>query len=418
MAYTIALQKSGRLSESDEDLLAALNVKRRDDRKYFSVSPVNPDVRILWCRDDDIPQLVARRKCDFGIVGQNVLWEMTTPQTEPLTIRKTGTGRCRLSFAVAGDAPWRGLEDLNGKVIATSYTNFAPRFLAQNKINADIFKMTGSVESAIALGAYAILDLVESGKSLRENGLKEVYPVFESQVVAICNLTVPISMRNQFNQWVEPLDWIMRGLPALMESRKQTRTGNTGKWFDAFNKGNFRSFEKLSEEAFEMCVEALSGGPKRTDEAADFLFRFIFLTTAMQKPFTPLVKRAVQQFPNTPQSAALVDQLLAIEKADMTALSVVRPNSFEKAAQNNESLSKRLAQNLCSSALKVNVGLQNQPDRFEDKMADLLVDFMLALKAQDLSWRDINQCLISRNAAPALPKLVAGAGFEPAAFRL
>ena len=107
---------------------------------------------------------------------------------DPLqVVQDLGFARCRLSLAVERSRTWKGLNDLDGGVIATSHPEILADFLDRNGIRARIRRIAGSVEIAPAIGvADAVCDLVSSGSTLLSNGLREVETVFESsaQLVA------------------------------------------------------------------------------------------------------------------------------------------------------------------------------------------------------------------------------------------
>lgn len=145
----------------------------------------NFPIELLFLRDDDIPQYVADRVADAGIIGENVIHEKNSIAS---VIRKLDFARCRLSIAVPRSENYTGIEWLNGKNIATSYPVVTERFLQENQIKASIHEISGSVEIAPGIGlADAICDLVSTGSTLLSNGLKEVETVLQSQAVLIAN---------------------------------------------------------------------------------------------------------------------------------------------------------------------------------------------------------------------------------------
>src|SRR5947199_10215292 len=103
----IAVQKSGRLSDVSQGLLARCGLKFRQSRdKLFCFGESMP-IDLLLVRDDDIPGLIAQGVCDLGIVGRNVLAEQAlaaaagTPAV--IELRALDNSRCRLSIAVPQD---------------------------------------------------------------------------------------------------------------------------------------------------------------------------------------------------------------------------------------------------------------------------------------------------------------------------
>jgi ATP phosphoribosyltransferase len=186
----IAVQKSGRLSESSQDLLGRCGLKFRQSRdKLFCFGESLP-IDLLLVRDDDIPGLIAQGVCELGIVGRNVSAEqgIETPAGEAafVELRELGFGRCRLSIAVPQEQDYSGPQDLAGQRIATSYPNLLRDYLSRNGVEADIVVLNGSVEIAPRLGtADVICDLVSSGATLIANQLREVVSILDSQAVLI-----------------------------------------------------------------------------------------------------------------------------------------------------------------------------------------------------------------------------------------
>lgn len=179
----IAVQKSGRLSEKSLQLLQECNIKLTNgNRKLISVSSNFP-IEILYLRDDDIPQCINDGIADIGIVGENELLE----KNYPLNIyQRLGFAKCRLSLAIPKSEKYDSVNYFQNKRIATSYPFILDQFLKENKIDAEIHQISGSVEISPSIGlADGIFDIVSSGSTLISNGLKEVEKIVESEAVII-----------------------------------------------------------------------------------------------------------------------------------------------------------------------------------------------------------------------------------------
>jgi ATP phosphoribosyltransferase len=197
----IAVQKSGRLSEASQDLLARCGLKFRQSRdKLFCFGETLP-IDLLLVRDDDIPGLIAQGVCEMGIVGRNVAQERAIEaggEAGFVELRELGFGRCRLSIAVPNDAGYENPASLSGQRIATSYPNLLGDFLKRESVAADIVVLNGSVEIAPRLGtADSICDLVSSGATLIANQLREVATILDSQAVLI-GTTAPLDERAEY----------------------------------------------------------------------------------------------------------------------------------------------------------------------------------------------------------------------------
>lgn len=185
MKLKIAIQKSGRLSESSLKLLKECGIEFDNGLNKLKAEAYNFPLEVFFLRDDDIPQYVEDGVADIGIVGENVLLEKNK---EVKTIQRLGFGKCRLSIAFPKDKKYKSEKDLNGLRIATSYSTILSKYLKKNKINAEIHEISGSVEIAPGIGlADAICDLVSSGSTLFTNGLKEVEVILKSEAALVAN---------------------------------------------------------------------------------------------------------------------------------------------------------------------------------------------------------------------------------------
>ncbi len=181
----IAIQKSGRLSEKSIELFNECGVTLDAGTGRLLVSSPDFPVEVLFLRDDDIPQYVADGVADTGIVGENVYAEKQKPVA---LIERLGFSKCRLSLAIPKTVDYTGLSYFQNKKIATTYPVILSKFLKENKINAEIHEISGSVEIAPGIGlADAIFDIVSSGSTLFSNNLKEVEVVMKSEAILIAH---------------------------------------------------------------------------------------------------------------------------------------------------------------------------------------------------------------------------------------
>jgi ATP phosphoribosyltransferase len=181
----IAIQKSGRLSEKSLNLLKEAGISLNNgSRKLRSVAQSFP-LEVIYLRDDDIPQYVEDGVADIGIVGEN---EFAEKACQVDLVERLGYSRCRLSLAIPKSESYAGLEDLEGKRIATSYPVILKNYMDEHGVSADVHMLSGSVELAPSIGvADAIFDIVSSGSTLISNGLKEVEVIMKSEAVIIAN---------------------------------------------------------------------------------------------------------------------------------------------------------------------------------------------------------------------------------------
>lgn len=179
----IAIQAKGRLNENTMALLADAGIDVAQSKRKLVARAKGFPIEVLYLRDDDIPQAVHMGVADVGIVGLNEVAERGMDVTE---VMKLGFGACRISLAVPREVDYTGVEWFDGRCVATSYPHVLKNFFAEKGIHADIHEIAGSVEIAPAVGmADAIFDIVSSGGTLVQNGLREVEEVFYSQAALV-----------------------------------------------------------------------------------------------------------------------------------------------------------------------------------------------------------------------------------------
>ena len=215
----IAVQKSGRLSESSQDLLARCGLKFRQSRDKLFCFGESMAVDLLLVRDDDIPGLIAQGVCDLGFVGRNVLREQQLAAGDAggagVELRALGFGHCRLAIALPQDAVYADAASLAGLRIATTYPALLGDWLARNGVTAEIVVLSGSVEIAPRLGtADAICDLVSSGATLAANQLRETCVILESEAVLMGPRIAPPDERGELREL------LLRRLDGVLQVRE------------------------------------------------------------------------------------------------------------------------------------------------------------------------------------------------------
>jgi ATP phosphoribosyltransferase len=223
MRLKIAIQKSGRLTDSSLDLLSRCGLKFSRGKDQLMCYGENMPLDVLFVRDDDIPDLVQEDVCDLGLVGLNVIEEkrlaFEARGISPLfeNVQLLDFGRCKLCIAVPDGFDYRGAASLAGKRIATTYPNILGRFLAERGITAEVVVLSGSVEIAPRLGrADVICDLVSSGSTLAANHLRQVETVMESQAVLI---RTPIPIPAEKQDWTRRLLMRIDGVEQVKGSK-------------------------------------------------------------------------------------------------------------------------------------------------------------------------------------------------------
>ena len=178
MTLRLAIQKSGRLREDSVELIKKLGINISTASEFLRFESKNFPIEFLFLRDDDIPGYVENGVADLGIVGENVLAEKSA---KVRVVKKLGFANCRLSIAVPKSSKIKSIKDLEGQKIATSYPNILKKYARNHKIKLNIHYIGGSVEVAPAIDiAPAIFDIVSTGSTLIQNGLKEIETIFKS----------------------------------------------------------------------------------------------------------------------------------------------------------------------------------------------------------------------------------------------
>lgn len=185
---TIALPKGRILKEAAKLFRAAevdFNEILQDERKLIFEN-VAEGMRFMIIRSQDVPTYVEYGAADMGIAGKDVLLEQGKNLYEPLDLK---IGECRMMVAEpaemgTSDNPnrWTQLR------VATKYPNITLKHFLDKGIHVDIIKLYGSIELAPLLGlSERIVDLVQTGETLKKNGLVEVEHVMDISSRLVCN---------------------------------------------------------------------------------------------------------------------------------------------------------------------------------------------------------------------------------------
>ena len=182
----IALPNKGRLAEGVRTLFerAGLDLRFRGDRALQA--SFGEGRTALFVRSADIPEFVANGAADLGITGRDLVEEVGRDVT---TLLELGFGQCRLGLAVRNDDPAQRVEELpDGVKVATSFVNLTRRYFEANGKSAEIVPIGGAAEVTPLLGvADAIVDVVDTGSTLRMNGLREIGSLLDSAAVLVAN---------------------------------------------------------------------------------------------------------------------------------------------------------------------------------------------------------------------------------------
>jgi ATP phosphoribosyltransferase len=194
----LAVQKSGRLNQDSLKLLKDCGISIDNGKDQLKASAHNFPMEVFFLRNGDIPKYIRDGVVDLAIVGENLLMEKGMDLN---VIERLGFSKCRVSIAFPKGVEFMGVQDLQGKRIATSYPNTVKIFLEKNNIKADLHIINGSVEIAPNIGlADAICDIVSSGSTLFKNNLKEVVEIATSQAVLVQGNSLTNDQREIINK--------------------------------------------------------------------------------------------------------------------------------------------------------------------------------------------------------------------------
>jgi ATP phosphoribosyltransferase len=204
---TVAIPKGALLSDSIKlfqeigfDFGAFLDPQNRQLQIIDSTNTA----KALLVRATDVPVYVEYGQAQLGIVGYDLLLEKNPVVADLVDLT---FGHCRMSVAVSQSSPYKRPVDLppHGKV-ASKFVNCAKKYFHNLNLPIEIITLYGSVELGPITGmSEAIVDLVSTGKTLKQNGLVEIDTLFESTAHLIAH---PLNYRlncDQINSWVDKI---------------------------------------------------------------------------------------------------------------------------------------------------------------------------------------------------------------------
>ena len=205
---TVALPK-GRMQDEVLALFAAAGYPMDGEvgRKLFFDDETGR-LRFMLAKPGDVPTYVEYGAADLGVAGLDVLRENDYDLYEPLGL---GVGACRLSLAGPPEVLERNLRLEANVRVASKYPRQARAYFESRGITAEVIYLTGSIELAPAVGiADLLVDLVQTGRTLVENGLIELETIMTSQATLVVN---PASHKLRF----EAVQGVIAALSRVVE---------------------------------------------------------------------------------------------------------------------------------------------------------------------------------------------------------
>ena len=186
-AITIALPK-GKLFDKSVELLEKVGLTAdglSEDSRKLVIKNNALNVSFVITKTMDLPTYVEYGAADIGIIGKDVLLEEKKDVYELLDLK---FGKCRLMLAVPEHLQSEKLTDYANMRVATKYPNIATEFFQGVGIQTEIIKLNGSIELAPMVGlSELIVDIVETGRTLKENRLMEIAQIQTSTARLIVN---------------------------------------------------------------------------------------------------------------------------------------------------------------------------------------------------------------------------------------
>ncbi len=206
----IALPNKGSLSEDAVALFKEAGYSCRRYGRELAISDPSNEIEFFFLRPRDIAVYVGTGVLDLGITGRDLYTDSEVKVEELLAL---GFGKSSFYYALPKESE-AAPENFSGMRIATSYPNLVRHDLKRRGVDAQVVRLDGAVEISIRLGvADAIADVVESGRTLKEAGLKTVGdPIMRSEAVVIARSE---SITNQ-----EPVRIMLDRLKGIIVARE------------------------------------------------------------------------------------------------------------------------------------------------------------------------------------------------------
>lgn len=202
----IALTK-GRLEKKSVDLFTKMGLDCTDliDKGRRLILPVEQYEAVL-AKAPDVITYIEHGVCDIGIVGKDTIVEHGSSFYEVMDL---GIGKCDFCLAVPNGSDFYG--GYNRKIVATKYPKIARSFFESKNMDVDIIKIEGSVELAPLLNlANGIIDIVETGTTLKENGLEVVEKILPVSARVIVNMASMKLRKNEIEHFLTGIEKVIK----------------------------------------------------------------------------------------------------------------------------------------------------------------------------------------------------------------
>ena len=166
-------------------------------------------LKFIITKTADVPTYVEYGAADIGIIGKDVIIESGKDVYELLDL---GFGKCHLMMAVPKDKKRARLEDYSHTRVATKFPRIAENFFAERGMQMEYIKLNGSIELGPLVNlSESIVDIVETGTTLRENNLEEIVHIMDATARLIANRVSYKLKFERINKLTSDLEKILRG---------------------------------------------------------------------------------------------------------------------------------------------------------------------------------------------------------------
>jgi ATP phosphoribosyltransferase len=208
---TVALSK-GTLLKPTVALLQKANLPvegLHEDSRNMVFTYEESNIKYIMCRPTDVPAYVEYGAADVGIVGKDVIVEQGKDVFEMVDLKY---GYCRFVVAVPAEMKNCSLKDLKYKRVATKFPVVAERYFRSQGLQVDVITLHGNIELAPLMGlADMIVDIVSTGRTLKENNLVELVKIMDSTTRLISNRVSYRTKYEQIQPLVEKMQTIVKG---------------------------------------------------------------------------------------------------------------------------------------------------------------------------------------------------------------
>jgi len=205
---TIALPK-GRIAEETLEIFAEIFAETLGSEFKFESRKLILDVgefRFLNVRNQDVPTYVEHGAADIGVVGLDVI---TEKELNIINLMDMKLGKCKVSIGIKNEdeLDWNK-PDIK---VATKMVNITKNYFAHKAVGVEVIKLYGSIELAPLVGlADAIVDIVETGSTMRENGLKVAEDIMDSSAQLIANKNSYYSKKEEILSLYEKISKVVQ----------------------------------------------------------------------------------------------------------------------------------------------------------------------------------------------------------------